>query len=527
MTDQEIRKSMEMAVEEMRKSQSERRNDKKETPKVGAVLVLPTGQVYCAHRGEFRSGEHAEYVLLDKKLFNVDVSGSTLFTTLEPCAPGARSLPKVSCAERIVDARISKVYVGLQDPDPTVASKGMAHIAKNGIDIVAFDQDLQEEIRKANVKFLVEAEERAKLAQSSSDNLNLSYLEKIHKTAKWEDLSIEAMSFTCDKLGISFSESKDGKFKEFLEKLQLIKIEGKNKLLLSNEAVLLFAKNPMQFLPQANIKVVKKNANGTSIFQEFNEPLVMIPAKFEDWYKTHMVTATDRSSMSRKNEYEFPFVPIREPFVNALVHRDYSIEGANVTVKIDFDKIEISSPGGPPSLLTIEQLENLNAPSFARNPKLVAIFSMLKIVEKIGYGMSEFSNLTVNYNLPSPIVSYDGVNLKFEFFKTFNSLDTYRRSAFDFLNTVHATLGEKIEGNQYDADILGSELRLGLEYIRKVGKVKTSEYAEHFKYSHKKASRQIKSLRDMDLIKLSDGCSPKSPNATYEIIRNHGQDIDN
>ena len=138
------------------------------------------------------------------------------------------------------------------------------------------------------------------------------------------------------------------------------------------------------------------------------------------------------------------------------------------------------------------------------------------------YAVSEIIIL-IRWVTPPPKVE----NLKFEFFKTFNSLDTYRRSAFDFLNTVHATLGEKIEGNQYDADILGSELRLGLEYIRKVGKVKTSEYAEHFKYSHKKASRQIKSLRDMDLIKLSDGCSPKSPNATYEIIRNHGQDIDN
>lgn len=513
MTDKEIRKYMEMAIKEMNATPEDRRLDGKVTPKVGAVIVLKSGEVHCAHRGEYRNGEHAEYVLLDKKLANVDVSGATLFTTLEPCAPGARKLPKVSCAERIADARIEKVYIGIEDPDPTVGGKGFDYLKKHNINVTLFDKDLQEKIIDVNDGFLKSAKKRAMLASVSTDINKVSYLEEINKTATWDDLSVEAISFVCDKLDISFSEGKTDQFKKFLENLQLIAIKD-DKTLLTNEAVLLFAKNPQVFLPQSNVKIVSKLANGESSFYDFNNALVLLPSKFEEWYGTHMKKITTRSSMRRQDEFEFPFVPIREAFVNALVHRDYSIAGANITVKIDFEAIEISSPGYPPEPLTIEQLQNFKAPSYARNPKLASLFSMLKIVEKAGYGMSEFDSLLLNYNFPLPIVSFDGVNTKIEFNKTFESKDS---------SVVNSA---KPEQTPTEVRNLSPEIRRGYEYIKKAGKVKTSDYADHFKYNRKKASRHIKSMKDVQLIKLTDGCSAKSPNATYEIVHKHGQNLD-
>merc|ERR1712173_275746 len=113
---------MELAIKVMNDSIQEPRDDKV-SPKVGAVLIKPDGSVETASRGELREGDHAEFTLLERKNRAIPLNDSILFATLEPCAPGARNHPKLGCAERIVNARIKKVYVGIEDPDPKVDRK--------------------------------------------------------------------------------------------------------------------------------------------------------------------------------------------------------------------------------------------------------------------------------------------------------------------------------------------------------------------------------------------------------------------
>jgi len=120
------RKMMEKAIAVMKKSINEPRGDGKASPLVGAVLVKSDGTVDTAFRGELRHGDHAEYTLLERKHPGEQLDGSFLFTTLEPCAPGARKHPKLACAERIVNARIAEVWVGIEDPDPTVDRQGLS-----------------------------------------------------------------------------------------------------------------------------------------------------------------------------------------------------------------------------------------------------------------------------------------------------------------------------------------------------------------------------------------------------------------
>jgi len=100
---------MEQAVEIMRESVHEPRDDGRATPSVGAVIYLADGTVDTACRGELRFGDHAEFTLLERKHRADLLAGARLFTTLEPCAEGARQHPKLSCAERVHLARISEV----------------------------------------------------------------------------------------------------------------------------------------------------------------------------------------------------------------------------------------------------------------------------------------------------------------------------------------------------------------------------------------------------------------------------------
>ncbi len=101
---------METAIRIMADSISEHRADGKASPLVGAVLVKQDGSVESASRGELRDGDHAEFALLERKNRSSKLDGAVLFSTLEPCAPGSRRHPKLSCAERIVLARIKEVW---------------------------------------------------------------------------------------------------------------------------------------------------------------------------------------------------------------------------------------------------------------------------------------------------------------------------------------------------------------------------------------------------------------------------------
>jgi ATP-dependent DNA helicase RecG len=83
------RKLIDLAIEVMRQSVSEPRNDGEASPKVGAVLMKPDGTVETACRGELRHGDHAEFTLLERKNRGNKLDGSTLMARwpLKLCFP--------------------------------------------------------------------------------------------------------------------------------------------------------------------------------------------------------------------------------------------------------------------------------------------------------------------------------------------------------------------------------------------------------------------------------------------------------
>ena len=63
---------------------------------------------------------------------------------------------------------------------------------------------------------------------------------------------------------------------------------------------------------------------------------------------------------------EYPEFAWKESIVNAIAHRDYSIKGTDIQIKMFDDRITVESPGSLPGIV---RLNNLRTVHFSRNPK--------------------------------------------------------------------------------------------------------------------------------------------------------------
>jgi diaminohydroxyphosphoribosylaminopyrimidine deaminase/5-amino-6-(5-phosphoribosylamino)uracil reductase len=96
-------------------------------PAVGAVVVRGgrmVGEGYHRKAG----GPHAEVVALRKA--GARARGATLYVTLEPCSTWGRTPP---CTEAILAAGVRRVVIGVTDPNPKHAGRGLDILRKRGV----------------------------------------------------------------------------------------------------------------------------------------------------------------------------------------------------------------------------------------------------------------------------------------------------------------------------------------------------------------------------------------------------------
>ncbi len=173
-------------------------------------------------------------------------------------------------------------------------------------------------------------------------------------------------------------------------------------LLFRNAGVLFFAKNVRHFFPEAYITcLLARGTDKVHILdrKDFDGGLV---ADIEDalrFIERNTRTAYRIKGLKRENIPEYPADALREAITNAVMHRDWFFEGANVFVEIYTDRIEVVSPGSLPKGMT---LSDLGHKSIRRNALIADLLHRIDFIEKAGTGIRRIRNEVREQGCPEP-----------------------------------------------------------------------------------------------------------------------------
>ena len=177
---------------------------------------------------------------------------------------------------------------------------------------------------------------------------------------------------------------------------------GADKLLFRNAGVLFFARNVRHFFPQAYITcLLAKGKDKVHILdrKDFDGGLVADIENALRFIERNTRTAYRIEGLKRQNIPEYPMKALREAITNAVMHRDWFFDGANVFVEIYTDRIEVSSPGSLPKGLT---LADLGRKSVRRNALVSDLLHRIDFVEKAGTGIRRIRDEASAQDCPEP-----------------------------------------------------------------------------------------------------------------------------
>lgn len=108
-------------------------------------------------------------------------------------------------------------------------------------------------------------------------------------------------------------------------------------------------------------------------------------------------------------ELEYPEFVRTELVVNAVTHRDYSIRGTEIQIKMFDDHLVVESPGNLPSQVKIDKIRNAH---FARNAHIAEYLKDYKYVKDFGEGVDRMYREMEASGLPMPEYRQDSFILK-------------------------------------------------------------------------------------------------------------------
>ena len=217
-----------------------------------------------------------------------------------------------------------------------------------------------------------------------------------------DDIDMDFVAEYCKKIG--YTKSPEEYIRQ--NKDYIVKHDGREEM--SGAALLLFGADPQRFFPRARVRFIRYDGTEAKVGTQMN---VIKDEVFSGRILDMVQQALDfvRSQIKERTRLggdgrfvttpEYPEFAWKESIVNAVAHRDYSIKGTDIQIKMFDDRITVESPGILPGIV---RLSNLRTVHFSRNPKIAEFLHQYDYVTEFGEGVDRMFKEMENAGLPAP-----------------------------------------------------------------------------------------------------------------------------
>ena len=245
----------------------------------------------------------------------------------------------------------------------------------------------------------------------------------------------------------------------YLQQTELA-VYAMNGLRLKRAALLLFAKSGEinRWHPRCQIRYIKVQGNILESGEKYNvvsDEIVegnIFDLSFRAWesLRPYLAYKTEFGSNTKfEQKYTYPEDACKEAILNAIAHRDYSIQNG-IEIYIFNDRMEIKSPGALLATLTVKNLSKLEGAHESRNPHIARILRENKLMRELGEGMRRIFGLMSENELEKPVLYSNGLWFSVTLYN--RTIYTAKQQAWLNLFSVH-----KLSSNQKKIVLLGME----------------------------------------------------------------------
>jgi ATP-dependent DNA helicase RecG len=225
--------------------------------------------------------------------------------------------------------------------------------------------------------------------------------------------------------------------------------------------------------------------------KEYSGNLIYLLNNICDFIRNNSKIKFKKEARYRVDQPDYADRAVTEAVVNALIHRDYIIMGAEIHVDMYDDRVEIISPGGMYEGTFIQNMDVANISSSRRNPVIADLFHRMKFMERRGSGLNKIVTETTKLSGYSDKYKPAFISTPTEFKVILKNVN-YRNDTQNVPLNVPANVPVNVR--------LNSTEKMIFEAIKADENVTYEQLAEITAKTRKTVMRNIKSLKSKNLI---------------------------